>query len=231
MEQNQQLNVADSIEQNLKVARQVESQDVEVTANGTPQLRHGVAKDRRISVEDPTMRHGRKSRSQRFDGYKRHVLTDLDIGVVRAVGLTPANVPEAWVSDAINNDLKAQDVTLVELQIDRAYLSSKLVRKRTEELEIYCKARPVRNRDGRFPKTAFVLDWSEQKITCPNQITLPFQVGAKVQFPKEACASCPLQAGCTTNKRGRSVSIHPEEQLLQELRQRQLTRSRASKTA
>jgi SNF2 family DNA or RNA helicase len=133
LEQNHQLGVADSIEQNLKVARQVQSQDVEVTANGTVQLRHGVAKNRRISVEDPTMRHGRKSRNQRFDGYKRHVLTDLDIGIVRAVGLTPANVPEAWVSDAISNDLKAQDVTLVELQIDRAYLSSKLVRHRTED--------------------------------------------------------------------------------------------------
>ncbi len=231
LEQNHQVPVADSIEQNLKVAQQVQSQDVEVTANGTPQLRQGVAKNRRISVEDPTMRHGRKSRSQRFDGYKRHVLTDLEIGVVRAVGLTPANVPEAWISDAISNDLKAQDVTLVELQIDRAYLSSKLVRQRTEELKIYCKAWPVRNRDGRLDKTAFVLDWEEQKITCPNQITLPFEVGAKVQFPKSDCGNCPLQAGCTTNPRGRSISIHAEEQLLQEFRQRQLTRIGASKTA
>lgn len=229
LEQNNQLSVCDSVKGSLKVAQQVKSQDVEVTVNGTPQLRRGVAKDRRVSVEDPTMRHGRKSRNQRFDGYKRHVLTDLDIGVVRAVGLTPGNVPEAWVSDAISNDLKAQDVTLVELQIDRAYLSSKLVRQRTEELNIYCKAWPVRNRDGRFPKTSFVLDWEEQKITCPNQITLPFQVGAKVQFPKSACASCPLQAGCTTNPRGRSVSIHPEEQLLQELRQRQLTKAGRAK--
>ena len=40
------------------------------------------------------MRHGRKSRSV-IDGYKRHVLRDLDRGVVPAVGITPANVPEA----------------------------------------------------------------------------------------------------------------------------------------
>jgi len=31
-----------------------------------------VAKDRRISVEDGQMRHGRKSKHQRIDGYKRH---------------------------------------------------------------------------------------------------------------------------------------------------------------
>ena len=45
----------------------------------------GVAKDRRISVEDGQMRHGRKSRSVRVDGYKRHVLHDLDSGLIRAV--------------------------------------------------------------------------------------------------------------------------------------------------
>jgi len=38
------------------------------------------------------MRHGRKSSAVKFNGYKRHVLTDLDSGLVRAVGLTPANV-------------------------------------------------------------------------------------------------------------------------------------------
>lgn len=35
-------------------------------------LTSGVAKERRISIEDDEMRHGRKSKSQRFDGYKRH---------------------------------------------------------------------------------------------------------------------------------------------------------------
>ena len=43
-------------------------------------LRRGVAKDRRISVEDSQMRHGRKSRSVLFDGYKRHLLRDLTPG-------------------------------------------------------------------------------------------------------------------------------------------------------
>ncbi len=48
------------------------------------------------------MRHGRKSRSQRFDGYKRHVLRDLDIGVVRAVGLTPANARGLSITNALH---------------------------------------------------------------------------------------------------------------------------------
>ena len=218
-----QQNLPESASKSLQVARKIKTQDVEITSSGTPGLRRGVAKNRRITIEDSTMRHGRKSRSKRFDGYKRHVLRDLDIGIVRAVGLTPANVPEAWVSDAISADLLAQGVNLVELYIDRAYLSAKLVRKRTEDLVIYCKAWPVRNQGGRFSKSAFVLDWQQQTITCPNQVTIPLKVGAKVQFPKRACAICPERDHCTTSQKGRSVSIHPDERLLQELRQRQLT--------
>ena len=45
-----------------------------------------MAKDRRISIEDPQMRHGRKTKSVRIDGYKRHVLTDLDTDLAVAVG-------------------------------------------------------------------------------------------------------------------------------------------------
>ncbi len=59
-----------------------------------------MAKDRRISVEDGQMRHGRKSRSLLVDGYKRHVLHDLDTGLIRAVGITAANTPEAHVTTA-----------------------------------------------------------------------------------------------------------------------------------
>ncbi len=69
----------------------------------------------------------RKSKAQRVDGYKRHALRDLDRAVVRAVAVTPANVPEAQATDALLADLARQDVTLTELHIDRAYLSSPLV--------------------------------------------------------------------------------------------------------
>ena len=87
---------------------------------------------------------------------------------------------------------------------------------------MYCKAWPVRN-GPRFPKTAFHLDWEQQVIACPNQVVLPFEPGGVVHFPAETCAACPLRERCTTSKLGRSVTIHPDEALLCELRQRQLT--------
>jgi IS5 family transposase len=104
----------------LAAARQVRDQDTLVGADGTASLRQGVAKYRRISIEDAQMRHGRKTRTVRIDGYKRHVLCDLDTELVCAVGVTAANVAEAEVADQITADLDAQQVTLGELDIDRA---------------------------------------------------------------------------------------------------------------
>jgi Transposase DDE domain/Transposase domain (DUF772) len=211
--------VADPV---LAIAKQVEEQDVQISDKGKVSLLKGVAKDRRISVEDGQMRHGRKSRSVRVDGYKRHVLHDLDTGLIRAVGITPANVPEASVTEAISADLERQGAYLKELHIDRAYLSSHLVRERSDDLEVYCKAWPVRE-GQRFHKQAFVLDWQRQVIRCPASQEMPFVPGGVVHFPKDTCAQCPLKAQCTTSAKGRSVSIHPDEALLVELRQGQQT--------
>jgi hypothetical protein len=203
-------------------ARQVRDQDVDLTGPA-PALRRGVAKDRRISVEDGQMRHGRKSRSVLFDGYKRHVLRDLDTGLVTAVGITPANVPEASVAGDIAADLETAGWHLAELHIDRAYLSSELVRDRGPDLVIFCKAWRVRNTGGRFAKNQFTLDFDAGQLTCPAGVRMPFTPGKTVHFPKASCAACPLRQRCTASSSGRSVAIHPDEELLAELRQRQQT--------
>jgi hypothetical protein len=52
---------------------------------------------------------------------------------------------------------------------------------------------------------------------------MPFASGGIVHFPKDICAKSPLKTQCTTSANGRSVSIHPDETLLIELRQRQQT--------
>jgi hypothetical protein len=44
----------------------VRAQDLEVSAAGRTSIREGVAPERRISIEDAQMRHGRKSRSKRL---------------------------------------------------------------------------------------------------------------------------------------------------------------------
>jgi len=204
----------------VATARQVRDQDIDLTGPA-PALRRGVAKDRRISVEDAEMRHGRKSRSVLFDGYKRHVIRDLDTGLVPAVGITPANAPEASVAGDVVADLEAAGWRLSELHIDRAYLSSALVRDRGPDLAIFCKAWRVRNTGGRFAKDQFTLDFAAGQLTCPAGVSMPFEPGRTVRFPAGTCAACPLQARCTASSNGRSVSIHPDEALLAELRRRQ----------
>jgi transposase len=209
-------------QESVAVAQQVVQQDVEARPDGTVALRQGVAPARRISVEDPDMRHGRKSRTQRVDGYKRHLLHDLDSGLLRVVGLTAANAPEASATAALEADLARQPVTLSECHLDRAYLSSTLVQERSPELTIFCKAWPV-HQGPHLSKTAFHLDWERGVIVCPQQVEVPFTPGGVVHFPAQICAVCPLRAPCTGSARGRSVTIHPDERLLEELRARQLT--------
>jgi hypothetical protein len=206
----------------LAAARQVQGQDTVVGADGVVRIRQGVAKDRRISIEDSQMRHGRKTKSVRIDGYKRHVLCDLDTDLAVAVGVTAANVAEAAVADQIAADLQAQQRRLGEFHIDRAYLSSTLVRDRDPDLAVFCKAFPVRN-GPRFAKPVFSIDFDQQLLTCPNNIAMAFVPDGKVQFPAAVCAACPLRTQCTTSTRGRSVQIHPDERLLAELRAAQQT--------
>jgi hypothetical protein len=70
-----------------------------------------------------------------------------------------------------------------------------------------------------------VLDWENYLIRCPHQVSLPFEEGAVIRFPKHQCQACPLRPQCTPSQQGRSVSIHPDESLLVELRERQTTQS------
>src|SRR5262249_43569349 len=112
------------------------------------------------------------------------------------------------------------------------YLSSDLVRDRGPDLAIFCKAWRVRNTGGRYPKTAFGLDFTTGQLTCPAGGTMAFQPGATVHFPTATCPPCPLRAPRPTTSRrrpprrpttshGRSVSTPPADPLPAEPRDSQ----------
>ena len=74
---------------------------------------------------------------------------------------------------------------------------------------------------GRFPKQAFTIDLATQQVTCPTQRTVPIRAGVgHVRFPGDVCDACPQRAACTTAPagHGRSITLHPQEALLQPLR-------------
>jgi len=68
-------------------------QDVTRTADGAA-ITQGVAADRVVSVEDPEMRHGRKSASKRFDGHKVAVAVDPESQLIMAATVLPGNAPD-----------------------------------------------------------------------------------------------------------------------------------------
>ena len=102
----------------LEAAQQVQDQNLD-EENARVTMRQGVAPDRRVSIEDEEMRHGRKSKSKRFNGYKEHIATDLDRGVILACAVTPANMPEEEAAPLLKADIEAQGFTISVLSIDR----------------------------------------------------------------------------------------------------------------
>lgn len=213
------------LKEQLATLKQVCEQDTEPDPDGGgPRIKQGVAPDRRISIHDPDMRHGRKSKSQRFNGYKRHVINDLDIpGLIRGGLVTAANVPEAQAAKPLIELVEKQGDKLSELHVDRAYVDSEPVRERPQ-LRLVAKPHPVQNQ-GRLSKDDFALDFATMTIRCPNGVTMPMQLGKIVEFPVDKCTACPLRQHCTSSeKAGRSVRIHEQEPLQARLRAEQRTR-------
>ena len=202
----------------LATLHQLRAQDLEETAHG-PRIRQGVAHDRRVSIEDAEMRHGRKSSSYAFNGYKRHVATDLDTGLLVAVAITPANVPEMMAMPVLQDDFEHQHIEIRELFIDRGYIASPFV----EEVianhgEVVCRPWQFSNR-GLFAKADFDINIRDRTITCPQGQTQPFAFGTTVSFDGPTCRTCPVRAKCTKAQgRGRQVSIASDEALQQRLR-------------
>jgi hypothetical protein len=201
---------------------QIRSQDLEPdpSGGGKMRIRQGVAADRRVSIEDADMRHGRKSKTKLFNGYKRHIALDLDTKLILAGALTPANRPEEEAAPELKADVDRMKRRIDELYIDRGYIASPVV---SEVIanggEVICK--PWVPRNGKlFTKADFKINMREMTITCPAGEVEPIDLGADVEFDAEACDRCPLRAQCTTAAlgNGRSVTIADNEQLQHRLR-------------
>lgn len=212
------------LKEELATMRQIIKQDLEPDpGGGGVRIREGVAEDRRISIEDPEMRHGRKSKSKRFNGYKRHIAADLDSELILAAAVTPANRPEEEAAPALKKDIEAQDLQIGELFVDRGYINSPVV----DEIlgvggDVVCKPWVARNGKGVFAKSAFNINVRDMTITCPAGEVEKFVPGSVVEFDPEACDHCPLRPKCTmaATGNGRTITTSPNEKLQKRLRLR-----------
>lgn len=213
----------------IEAIAQIRAQDTEQDKNGRIRIKQGVAEDRRVSIEEPEMRHGRKSKSKRFNGYKQHVATDLNSDLILACAITPANRPEEEATPQLKADLDLQRASIGRLYVDRGYINSELVDDvQREGGEVVCKPWLVRNnRPDLFKKTDFKLNMRDNTITCPAGQVETFEPGQVVEFDPEVCGPCPLRSRCTLSAsgKGRTVSIGSDESMQKKLRARQATKS------
>jgi hypothetical protein len=73
------------------------------------------------------MRLGRKSKMKRFNGFERHIATDLDSGLTLSGAITPANRPEDEAAAGLAGDVTKQGPEIGTLYIDRGYVKAGLV--------------------------------------------------------------------------------------------------------
>jgi IS5 family transposase len=204
----------------LVALRKVLEQDLEPDpTTGRRRIKRGVAKDRMPSLGDQEMRHGRKSKTKAFNGYKRHTIKLLGSDITVAAEVLPANHAEQEALAPLTREVEALG-QLDELLIDRGYLGSPTVAElRARGVSVRCKPWPSRNA-GRFTKEQFDLRLADKRVVCPAGVSAAIAPDSRVaRFPAGTCAACELRPRCTpATSKGRTVSIHPQEALLVTLR-------------
>lgn len=200
------------LKEHIETLERIKNQDLEPDPHGGGvKIMKGVAKDRLVSVEDKEMRHGRKSKSKRFNGYKQHIATDIDSDVILACTVTPANRPEKEAAPALKADIDRQKFSIGEFFTDRGYINSPVV---NQVDEVFCK--PWASASKRqFAKSQFAIDMRSHTITCPAGETATFEIDSIVEFDPDTCDHCKFRDGCTTVEmgNGRTISISENEQL------------------
>lgn len=212
-------------------AQEVLSLDREV------QIRRGVAKDRIVSAGDPEMRHGHKSQNRTWEGYKAHISVTAKSEFVTAVHVTPANIQDSEAAPELIEAQQRVGLSPSAFVGDMAYSAAELrIRAEAAGTEMVAQVPPASAPFGCFSKDVFTIDLEQKRVTCPAGQTAHWRreraAGATtVYFHGAVCASCHLREACTPRTpetmqrsgKGRTISIHPLEGVLQQARAAQTT--------
>jgi hypothetical protein len=216
----------------METITQISTQDTEPDpggGSGGRRLQQHVAPDRRISIEDKEIRHGRKSSANTFNGFTEHFAVDVDSKVIREVVVRPANEPEHEAVELLAAELEKPPGWL-QLDIDLGSMASPRIAQWAAQ-GVYMIARPWPQGGPLFTKHDCTLDCAGMQVTCPCGQSVPMSLGQPAQFPAAACDVCALRSQCTkaTRGQGRSLSIREDEPFQQKLRSKMKTqRGRAA---
>ena len=196
-----------------------------------PTIRRGTSKDRIVSTTDPEMRHGRKSHSTTFNGYKASVVAETDDGVILATDVRPGNTHDKEgavdlvVAASKNAKAKADSVLG-----DTAYGSMETRRQfSSKNIHVVAKAVPPGGSKVEFTIDQFKLSADKTRLTCPQgkQSIRRDRLGDNgwnYVFSRRDCNACPTRSRCTRAKvAARAVGFTEDTHELRRLRAEQHT--------
>ena len=207
--------------------------DEEPEDGGGPAIRRGTAKDRIVSTTDPEMRHGHKSHSKGFEGYKAAIVAETESGVILATDVRAGNVHDReGAADLVTEAVERSGQELEEVLGDTAYGDLETRESITAlGAEVVAKA-PPGTRKGMFDRRDFRVDSSRGVARCPagkrsirrNAVT-GNDPGWQYVFSRKDCSPCPRRAQCTKSRAAaRILQITDKTEELWRLRKRQKTK-------
>jgi transposase len=192
-------------------------------------------KDKLISPVDPDARTGKKT-SDKWPGYKAHIIMEEETGIITAVETTPANETDgSQLKPMLKEQEEIYSIKPKELTADKAYDWG-------ENLELLDSnhtianislSKPV-NRNGAsyFTVDDFLYDSENIKLMCPaghistscySEILYNNKSGYAFQFKPSLCNACSLKPRCVKNKQGRRIYISYYEPYFRQARERLTT--------
>ncbi len=225
--------------QGLRAARDLLAdllqQDIEEEPadGGGPALRQGTSRDRIVSTTDPEMRHGHKSSTKGFEGYKGAVVAEVEHGVILATDVRAANVADGAGAKALMESAgQCAQRPIGRAFGDTAYGNTTVRQELSRCVQtVVAKAPPLSHRRGCFSLNDFRIDAQRGVAHCPagkrsirrNQVLRPYP-GWRYVFSLLDCRACALRAQCTTGKlTARKLTVTEATEALQRLRRQQST--------
>jgi hypothetical protein len=208
-------------------------QNFETSEDGHLVIARRVAHERIVSLTDPCARHGRKSKSKTFNGFKIHVVGDIVSGLIASVAVTAGNQHDGSVAHRLIRRAKDLSDDIEQVLGDTAYGGATLRHRVKSELGVSLLAPPPpvsAKATKELPRNMFAIDFDAQTATCPAGVTTDdhrrvnyaaYQGTSSVfRWPTQCCQACPMKQQCIGDRKsGRTLRLHPHEQELRQARQ------------
>jgi hypothetical protein len=101
VEGDAELMAADALAEAARLLREIIGQEFEVADDEVPRVRCGRRVRQIVCAHDPEMRHGRKTPSRQFTGYKLHAAAATEAPILPAISLSPGNEHHGHLAGAL----------------------------------------------------------------------------------------------------------------------------------